>query len=125
MPRKAISKVRSNPIVKKPVEYSLDWSQPIEDEVIDIADFVDFLKQNLKIDGKKGNLSAVEISNTESKVTLSTTNVFSKKYVKYLTKKYLKKQDLRDYLRVIADPKLGYVIKFVDVNDGGDDEEDA
>lgn len=69
MPRKAISKVRSNPIVKKPVNYTLDLSQPTEDEVIDVADFVDFLKQNLKIDGKKGNLNLVDITNTESQVS--------------------------------------------------------
>ena len=69
MPRKAISKVRNNRISKKPVEYTVDLSQPTEDEVIDIADFVDFLKQNLKIDGKKGNLNAVEIGSTDSKVS--------------------------------------------------------
>lgn len=69
MPRKAISKLRHNPTVKKAVDYTIDLSQPTEDEVIDVADFVDFLKQHLKVDGKKGNLDGVEISNTEAKVS--------------------------------------------------------
>lgn len=39
-----------------------------------------------------------------------------------MTKKYLKKQDLRDFLRVIADSKHGYIIKFVNINDGEKEE---
>lgn len=69
MPRKAISRVRSNPIVKKPVNYTVDLTQPVEDEVIDISDFTDFLKQNLKVDGKKGNLSAVDIAHNDLQVS--------------------------------------------------------
>ena len=42
-----------------------------------------------------------------------------------MTKKYLKKQDLRDFLRVVAESRFGYTIKFVNINDGGDDEEEA
>ena len=69
MPRKAISRIRNNPVVKKAVEYNIDLSQPTEDEVIDVSEFEDFLKSNLKIDGKKGNLgNDVVITSTESKV---------------------------------------------------------
>lgn len=39
---------------------------------------------------------------------------FSKRYLKYLTKKYLKKQQLRDYLRVMSRDKAVYkVCSFV------------
>lgn len=36
----------------------------------------------------------------------------SKRYVKYLTKKYLKKQQLRDFLRVIANRKDSYELRY-------------
>jgi large subunit ribosomal protein L22e len=36
----------------------------------------------------------------------------SKRYLKYLTKKYLKKQQLRDFLRVIAHKKDSYELRY-------------
>ena len=36
---------------------------------------------------------------------------FSKRYLKYLTKKYLKKQNLRDFLHVIAPSKTSYELR--------------
>ena len=42
----------------------------------------------------------------ESKIPLS------KRYLKYLTKKYLKKQDLKEFLRVIATSKNTYELKY-------------
>merc|ERR1712232_1410380 len=119
MPRKAISRVRNNPRRENPVDYFVDMQQPVEDEIIDIADFETFLRENLKIAGKKGNFGDdVEISSNGSKVTLSTKIIFSKKYVKYLTKKYLKKNDLRNYLHIVANRKLGYTVKYINIADG-------
>jgi large subunit ribosomal protein L22e len=48
---------------------------------------------------------------------------FSKRYLKYLTKKYLKKHQLRDFLNVIATSKGTYELKYFKINnDGGADE---
>lgn len=45
-----------------------------------------------------------------------TSNIpFSKRYLKYLTKKFLKKNQLRDYLRVIATAKDVYQLKFYNI----------
>jgi large subunit ribosomal protein L22e len=42
--------------------------------------------------------------------------------LKYLTKKYLKKQQLRDFLNVVATSKGTYELKYFKINnDGGDD----
>jgi large subunit ribosomal protein L22e len=42
-----------------------------------------------------------------------------------LTKKFLKKQQLRDWLRVVATGKGGYELRFFNVvNEEGDDEEE-
>ena len=47
----------------------------------------------------------------------------NKRYLKYLSKKYLKKQDMRDYIRVIANSKTSYELRYFNVN-VGDEEED-
>ena len=40
----------------------------------------------------------------------------SKRYLKYLTKKFLKKNQLRDWLRVVATNKETFVLKYFQVN---------
>jgi large subunit ribosomal protein L22e len=50
---------------------------------------------------------------------------FSGRYLKYLTKKFLKKQQLRDWLRVVATGKGGYELRFFNVvSEEGDEEEE-
>lgn len=116
MPSKTHSKVRQNPTKEKAISYFLDLKEPIDDGVFDIAEFENHLKQSLKLNGKKG-LGEVEISSKDTKVTISTKIIFSKRYIKYLAKKYLKKQDLRDFLRVVATDKNTYSIKFFNIHD--------
>ena len=48
---------------------------------------------------------------------------FSKRYLKYLTKKYLKKQELREFLRVVATKKDCYMLKYFNVNEEEEDDE--
>jgi hypothetical protein len=36
---------------------------------------------------------------------------YAKRYFKYLAKKYLKRNDLRDFYRVIANSKIGYELR--------------
>ena len=122
MPSKTHSKVRQNPIKEKAISYYVDLKQPIEDGVFDIMDFENHLKESLKLNGKKG-LQDVEISSKDTRLTISTKIIFSKRYIKYLAKKYLKKQDLRDYLRVIATDKNTYTIKFVNISEGAEGED--
>jgi hypothetical protein len=40
---------------------------------------------------------------------------FSKRYLKYLTKKFLKKNQMREWLRVVATDKSIYALKFYSV----------
>ena len=49
---------------------------------------------------------------------------FSKRYLKYLSKKYLKKQQLRDFLHVVATGKNTYELKYFKVSGGADAEEE-
>lgn len=41
---------------------------------------------------------------------------FSKRYLKYLTKKFLKKNMMREWLRVIATSKNTYTLRFYNVS---------
>mmetsp|Transcript_22427 Transcript_22427/g.40099 ORF Transcript_22427/g.40099 Transcript_22427/m.40099 type:complete len:86 (+) Transcript_22427:424-681(+) len=83
-----------------------------------------FLHDRIKVNGKAGNLGdQVSISSDKTKVTVTAESPFSKRYLKYLTKKYLKKQQLRDYLHVVATLKTTYELRYFSINAEGDEEE--
>lgn len=50
---------------------------------------------------------------------------FSKSYLKYLTKRYLKKNSLRDWIRVVADSKDSYELRYFRISSNEDEEEEA
>ena len=45
-----------------------------------------------------------------------------RRYLKYLTKKFLKKNNLRDYIRVVATNKTNYELRYFQIN-AADEEE--
>jgi len=96
---------------------SIDCSAPISDGVMDAASFEKFLHDRIKVNGKAGNLGTkVAISRAGNKINVNAELPFSKRYLKYLSKKYLKKQQLRDYLRVIATGKNAYELKYFKIS---------
>jgi len=113
---------------KQTVKYTIDCSQPVSDEVLDVASFEKFLTDRIKVNGKAGltDGSSVSISCEKTKLVVSAELPFSKRYLKYLTKKYLKKLQLRDYLRVVASgsAKNTYEMKYLAVSNAGADEEE-
>ena len=50
--------------------------------------------------------------------------LFYCRYLKYLTKKYLKKNNLRDWLRVVANTKESYELRYFQINQDEEEEED-
>ena len=54
-------------------------------------------------------------------MVVSAKNELQKRYLKYLTKKYLKKNDILEYLRLVATDKNTYAIKYIKL---GDNEEE-
>ena len=53
------------------------------------------MQDRIKVSGKTGNLGdLVTISRDKAKVTVASDIPFSKRYLKYLSKKYLKKQQV-------------------------------
>lgn len=55
---------------------------------------------------------AITITRDAAQLTITSKIHISKRYLKYLTKKFLKKQLLRDYIRVIARTKNGYFLRY-------------
>jgi len=105
---------------KKTSVFEIDCSLPVEDNVIVTKDFVKYLTERVKVAGKSGNLGdSVSLSTDGHKILVSAHIDFSKRYLKYLTKKYLKKMELREYLRVVAsnekDKKNTYQLKYFKV----------
>merc|ERR1712050_753402 len=78
--------------------FTIDCSHPVEDGIMVIAKFEEFLKGRVKVEGKVGK--NVSISSTKTKINVNSDIDFSKRYLKYLSKKYLKANNLRDWLRV-------------------------
>ena len=66
----------------------------------------------------------MSVSNDKTKVTVTRTPRMSKRYLKYLTKKYLKKHNVRDWLRVIASNKDRnvYELRYFNIAEQEDDE---
>ena len=50
--------------------------------------------------------------------------IFCFRYLKYLTKKFLKKNQLRDYIRVVANNKTSYELRYLHIAGAEDDESD-
>ncbi|XP_070409609.1 ribosomal protein eL22-like isoform X1 [Nothobranchius furzeri] len=106
-------------------KFTLDLTHPVEDGILDSANFERFLKDKIKVNGKTGNLgSIVQVGRLKNKINVTSEKQFSKRYLKYLTKKYLKKNNLRDWLRVVASDKETYELRYFQISQD-DEESDA
>ncbi|XP_068603942.1 ribosomal protein eL22-like 1 [Brachionichthys hirsutus] len=86
-----------------------------------------FLKERIKVNGKTGNLrNVVQVGRVKTRIDVTSEQKFSKRYLKYLTKKYLKKNNLRDWLRVVAVDKETYELRYFQIGqDDGEGEAEA
>merc|ERR1711973_1005109 len=107
------------------LKFTIDCTHPVEDGIMNPADFETFLKQKIKVNNKVGNLGGhVQVELAKNKITVSSEIAFSKRYLKCLTKKYLKKNNLRDWLRVVANAKNCYELRYFNINNEEEDEDD-
>ncbi|CAD6216710.1 unnamed protein product [Miscanthus lutarioriparius] len=113
---------------KGSVAFTIDCTKPVEDKIMEIASLEKFLQERIKVaGGKAGSLGdSVTISREKTKVTVTSDGPFSKRYLKYLTKKYLKKHNVRDWLRVIAANKdrSVYELRYFNIAENEGEEED-
>lgn len=113
--------------VKKAVatKFTINVSKPVADGIFDLTAYEKFLHDRIKVDQKTNNLQdSVHITKKESVLTIqiAPSIQFAKRYIKYLTKKFLKKHQLRDWLRVVSSSKYGYEVRYFNI--AGDNEEE-
>jgi large subunit ribosomal protein L22e len=109
---------------KQIFKFTVDCQQPADDTIITPADLEKFFKERIKVAGKTGNLGEkVTVSREKSKIHVTAEAPFSKRYLKYLSKKYLKKQQLRDFLRVVAPSKTSYELRYFNINEDNEADE--
>merc|ERR1719157_47221 len=93
---------------KTTTKFYIDCKLPIEDNVIVLKDFESYLTQNIKVDGKKGNMGKnVSVGMERENIVIESSIPFSKRY--------LKKQDLKEFLRVISTQKNTYQLKYFNI----------
>lgn len=51
-------------------------------------------------------------------------SVVCNRYLKYLSKKFLKKHNLRDWLRVVASSSVAYELRYFQINNQEDEEKE-
>lgn len=84
------------------------------------------MKERFKVNGKVNNLgNNVTFERVKMKLFVNSDIHFSKAYLKYLTKRYLKKNSLRDWIRVVADSKESYELRYFRISSNEDEEEEA
>ncbi|MCJ1311754.1 60S ribosomal protein L22 [Agyrium rufum] len=107
-------------------KFIINASQPASDKIFDVSAFEKFLHDKVKVDGRVGNLGDnVKIAQVgDGKIEVISHIEFSGRYLKYLTKKFLKKQQLRDWLRVVSTSKGVYELRFFNVVDDNADDDD-
>ncbi|KAL2231243.1 60S ribosomal protein L22-2-like [Sesamum indicum] len=113
---------------KKVSTFVIDCAKPVEDKIMDIASLEKFLQERIKVGGKPGALGdSVTVTRDKTKISVTANDTtFSKRYLKYLTKKYLKKNNVRDWLRVIASNKdrSVYELRYFNIAENEAEEED-
>ena len=94
-----------------------------------MAQFEKYLHDHIKIKGKTGQLAQNNVILTRDRTNLTVASPaeidFSKRQLKYLSKRYLKKQQLKDFLRVVAASKNSYEMRYYNLTAGEDAESNA
>merc|ERR1712118_632694 len=108
---------------KQMLKFTVDCQQPADDTIITPSDLEKFFKERIKVEGKTGNLGEkVTVLREKSKIHVSAEAPFSKRYLKYLSKKLKKQQQLRDFLRVVAPNKTSYELRYFNINEDNDED---
>ncbi|XP_051145594.1 60S ribosomal protein L22-2-like [Andrographis paniculata] len=112
---------------KKASTFVIDCSKPVEDKIMDIASLEKFLQERIKVGGKPGALGdSVTVTRDKTKISVTASDTISKRYLKYLTKKYLKKNNVRDWLRVISSnkDKNVYELRYFNIAENENEEDE-
>ena len=112
---------------KSIVKFVIDCTDPVDDKVLDMGAFEAYLHSKIKINNKTAQLAQNNVVLTCDRTKISVSSPaelnFSKRQLKYLAKRYLKKQALKEFLRVVAASKNSYELRYYKTG-AADDAED-
>uniref|UniRef100_A0A8C8X4N2 Large ribosomal subunit protein eL22 n=1 Tax=Panthera leo TaxID=9689 RepID=A0A8C8X4N2_PANLE len=93
---------------------------------MDAANFEQFLQERLQVSGQAESLDGgvVTIERSKSKMTVTSEVPSSKRCLQHLTKKYLKKNNLHDWLCRVANSKESYELHHFQINHDEEEEKD-
>lgn len=113
--------VRQKQLTKGRKTFKIDCSIPAEDGIFGedvLANFQQYFVDNVKLNGIKGKLNnKVRVFMKSNVLHVSSAIAYRKKYFKYVTKKFLKKKSLRDWVRILATGKDTYKLKYYNIHD--------
>jgi len=120
--------LRGKKLPKKKVweRFVIDCDCVAEDLILDVADLEKYLKTHLKVKSKINQLDdLVTFERVKNSSLVIHSGVhFSKRYFKYLTKRYLKKNSLRDWVRIVSTGKDTFSMCYFKIQGQDDDDED-
>ena len=107
-------------------KFNVDFNAPVSNKLLSLETAINYLESNIKVNGLKKNLeNLVKVSGSDKKeksknnilVQVDNKMKFSKRYIKYLVKKLLKRENIISYLRVVAQGPNSYVVKIFQKNE--------
>ncbi|XP_039086281.1 60S ribosomal protein L22-like [Hyaena hyaena] len=94
--------------------FALDCTHPVDEGIMDAANFEQVVQESIRMNGKAGNLrrGVLTTDRSESKITVTSGGLLPN-VLKHLTKKYLRKNDLCDSLHIVANSKESYKLCYI------------
>ena len=107
-------------------KYTIDFNNPIENNLLTLESVLKYLQSNMKLNGIKGKLGdSIKINATEKTdkakntliISVDNSLEFSKKYIKYLVKKFLKREGIGNFLTISSTSPNAYTVKIIKKNE--------
>ncbi|KAH8327311.1 hypothetical protein KR074_009762 [Drosophila pseudoananassae] len=107
--------------------FEIDCTCVVEDQILDLADFEKYIKTHTKVNKKINNLGDMVTleRHKQSSLIINSSVHFSKRYFKYLSKRYLKKNSLRDWVRVVSSGKDSFTMCYFKIQSQEDDDDEG
>ena len=105
---------------------NVDFDSAVTNSLMSLDTAVKYFTQNIKVHGLKNKLEDfVKVSTSDKRDKNKKNNIsiqvdvkqkFSKRYIKYLVKKFLKRENISLYLRVVSNGPNSYIVKLYSKN---------
>ena len=105
-------------------KYTVDFSSPVDNKLLSLEAASKYLNSNIKVNELKGKLvDSIKVSTSDSKskntllIQVVSQMKFSKRYIRYLVKKFLKREGIVKYLTVASSAPNAYAVKVLRKNE--------